>query len=156
MDQSKILLKLSVRASIDKTMLAIAEILSARATCRKLAVGAVLIDGHGRIIGTGYNGVPQGYPHCTERPCPGVGQPSGSDSCLAVHAEQNALIQCRQPEEIRTLYVTHAPCLRCTKMMLNTPVVDIVFVHAIPLQDESEKLAVSMRRGWIHYKEEVS
>ncbi len=53
--------------------------------------------------------------------------PSGSDTCMAVHAEVNALLNCPDPEKIETAYVTHAPCLRCTKMLLNTSVKAIVF-----------------------------
>lgn len=112
-------------------MLAVAHTLARRATCKKLAVGCVLVDGHGRILGTGYNGVPRGLHHCTEVPCGGATSPKGSDLCEAVHAEQNALLICRDPELIHTAYVTHAPCMRCMKMLLNTSCKQVVYCSNI-------------------------
>lgn len=109
-----------MRPSIHTVMLGIAQYLATRATCSKLAVGCVLVDQYQRIIGSGYNGVPRGMPHCIEQPCPGACAPKGSDTCIAVHAEQNALLMCRNTEQIWACYTTHAPCLRCTKMLLNT------------------------------------
>ncbi len=53
--------------SIDETMMAIAHALSARSTCIKANAGCVLTDSHGRILGTGYNGVGRGMPHCNQR-----------------------------------------------------------------------------------------
>lgn len=120
-----------MRPDLHTTMLAVAHILARRATCRKLAVGCVLVDGHGRILGTGYNGVPRGLPHCTEVPCGGADSPKGSDLCEAVHAEQNALLMCRDPEQIATAYVTHAPCMRCMKMLLNTSCQHIVYSSSL-------------------------
>lgn len=52
--------------------------------------------------------------------CEGWDLPPGQDKCEAVHAEQNALVQCARPDEIHTAYVTLAPCPNCTKLLLNT------------------------------------
>jgi dCMP deaminase len=109
-----------MRPNIHTTMLDIATTLSERSTCCKLKVGAVLVDNLGRIVGSGYNGVPRDLPHCTDEPCAGAVAPRGSDLCEAVHAEQNALISCHDPEAIDIMYCTHMPCMRCTKMLLNT------------------------------------
>jgi dCMP deaminase len=111
---------MTARPSLDTTMLQVAAVLAQRATCAKLSVGCVLVDADGRILGTGYNGVPTGMSHCTDRHCPGVHAPKGADLCEAVHAEQNALLQCRDVSRIHTCYVTHVPCLRCMKTLLNT------------------------------------
>ena len=116
----------SDRPSLDQTMLNIAAVLARRATCTKLAVGCVLTNRAGRIIGTGYNGVPHGMTHCTDKPCLGATMPAGSDTCEAVHAEQNALLDCRA-QDVHTCYTTHAPCLRCTKLLLNTSCKRLVF-----------------------------
>ena len=118
------------RPSIADVMLRVALALSTRSTCHKLAVGAVLTDERDRICGTGYNGVPHGMAHCTDAPCAGACAPRGSDLCEAVHAEQNALLTCPDPFKVKTAYVTHAPCMRCTKMLLNTSCRRIVFLHA--------------------------
>jgi dCMP deaminase len=116
-----------MRPSIAETMMSIARTLALRATCAKLAVGAVIVDSGNRIIGTGYNGVPKKLQHCTEHPCSGFHAPKGADLCQAVHAEQNALLQCREPDRIFKIFVTHIPCMRCTKMLLNTPCNVIVY-----------------------------
>lgn len=129
-------------------MMSIARVLSFRATCRKLAVGAVLINDRFQIIGTGYNGVPRNYPHCSQYPCEGADQPAGSDTCIAVHAEQNALMQCHRVEDIFCLYCTHAPCMRCTKMLLNTSCSCIVFGCETPMDNRAAELWKAMGRAW--------
>ena len=144
-----------MRPSIENTMLEVATVLARRATCAKLKVGCVVTDYLGRILATGYNGVPTGFPHCTDEPCSGAKAPKGSDTCEAVHAEQNALLQTRDPQQIHTVYVTHAPCLRCTKMLLNTTARSIVF-----LNDNNEEVLARLlwekgERQWRNYSTEL-
>jgi dCMP deaminase len=135
-------------------MLKIAEVLSWRGTCVKLAVGCVLVDEHNRIIGAGYNGVPRGLPHCFgEQSCPGASMAKGSDTCEAVHAEQNALLTCRSIDHLATAYVTHAPCLRCTKTLLNTNCNAIVFTEDSFVEPAAENLWRKAGRTWTHYKD---
>lgn len=54
--------------------------------------------------------------------CPGWDAPSGErlDACDAIHAEQNALLQCGDVWAIETCYVTTLPCVPCAKLLLNT------------------------------------
>ena len=115
-----------MRPTLNQTMMGVAMVLARRATCKKLAVGCVVVDLDGRILGTGYNGVPRGLTHCTDAPCPGVGAPAGSDTCEAVHAEQNAMFGVEH-NKVYKCYVTHAPCMRCTKLLLNTTCMELVF-----------------------------
>jgi deoxycytidylate deaminase len=79
--------------------------------------------------------------------CEGHGLPSGKDSCEAVHAEQNALLQCRDVDRIRTAYVTLSPCKPCMKLLLNTPCERIVFheEHTDPWPGEQWRKA---GRAW--------
>lgn len=79
--------------------------------------------------------------------CVGHGLPSGQDSCEAVHAEQNALLQCRDVDRIRTAYVTLSPCKPCMKLLLNTPCERIVFheEHTDPWPGEQWRKA---GRAW--------
>lgn len=65
------------------------------------------------------------YPHA----CAGATAPSGTqlESCEAIHAEQNALLQCRDVFSIVTCYVTHSPCITCVKLLLNTSCQRIIF-----------------------------
>jgi len=132
-------------------MLQIAKVLAQRATCIKLAVGCVLTDSGGRILGSGYNGVPRGCKHCIDFPCPGAAAPKGADLCQAVHAETNALLVCRDIASIHTAYVTHAPCLRCTKTFLNTGLQRVVFRHAYEVEPAAEALWASANREWLHF-----
>jgi len=142
-----------MRPTIDETMLSIASVLALRSTCAKLAVGCVLTDNKGRIIGTGYNGVPIGCRHCTDEPCPGAEAPKGADLCEAVHAEQNALLQCREPDKIFTCYTTHAPCLRCTKLLLNTSCRSIMFRDGTNAEEPARHLWQRANREW-HFNTE--
>jgi dCMP deaminase len=85
-------------------------------------VGAIIIDERGVILATGYNGTPRGWPHCTPtEPCQGANDPPGdSRRCRAVHAEQNALLQCHRLDLAHTMFVSVAPCYTCAKMIMNT------------------------------------
>lgn len=118
-----------MRQSLDNVMLAVAIVLSTRATCVKRQVGCVLVDLRGRILSTGYNGTPSGFPHCTETPCVGATMPAGSDTCLGVHAELNALLDCADTTKIQTCYVTTLPCNNCLKTLLNTACQRIVYLQ---------------------------
>lgn len=117
------------RISIDRYFLGTARLLSERATCKRRRVGCVLVNKFNHIIATGYNGVASGQPHCIDEPCKGASFPSGEglEFCEAIHAEQNALLQCRNVQEISTCYVTHSPCTHCVKMLLNTSCKVIIF-----------------------------
>lgn len=108
------------RLSKDEYFYEIAKVVASRSTCARRAVGCVLVDVNGYIIGTGYNGVPAGAPHCTDVVCPGVdyGSGDGLDSCYSIHAEQNALAHCADPQRVHTVYLTVSPCMSCMKLLL--------------------------------------
>ena len=120
-----------MRLTIDQYMMKLAEVASMRSTCLKRDVGCVLTDSHNRILAIGYNGVASGMLHCNEfNPgCPGWDLPAGQDSCEAIHAEANAVLQCRDPWAIKTAYVTLSPCKACLKLLLNTSCREIVFMN---------------------------
>lgn len=107
-----------------------------RSTCSMRQVGAVFLDKHKHVIATGYNGVPRGFKHCIDTSCKGFGN---INTCQAVHAEQNALLQCRDVMEIEIAYITTFPCLSCIKLLLNTSCQKIVYCfdskHSISAHD---------------------
>lgn len=112
-----------------------AKLVAKRATCSRRSVGCVLVDEYDHVLATGYNGVPKGSPHCNEGfPCQGSVSGSGEDlhKCVAIHAEQNALLQCRDVMSIKAAYVTVNPCEHCLKMLLNTSVKYIYFQSWYP------------------------
>jgi len=106
------------RISRDQMFMMMAEVAAMRSTCRRLAVGAVLVDKDHNFISMGYNGPPSGEPHCTGNDC-------GNPFCTrSDHAEANA-IERGNPDawhNLRscTLYVTASPCEHCWEKIVNT------------------------------------
>jgi dCMP deaminase len=134
----------------DWVFMRIAQELASLSTCRRRLVGCVLTDTNQRIIGTGFNGVPRGYVHCTvDTPCPGVNLPTGTglELCQSIHAEQNALIHCRNNDQIHIAYCTTAPCMHCVKILLNTNCNRIIF-RAVYGDEAAENLWRQSGRGW--------
>lgn len=111
-----------MRLNKDEYFMQIAVAASMRATCPRRQVGCVTVDQGAKILSTGYNGVPKGFPHCIDTPCGGEAYPSGQglSACMATHAEANALLQCQDVSRIHTIYVTTAPCSECAKLIANT------------------------------------
>lgn len=130
---------MSARPSWDEYFMEIAGAVRGRSTCPRRSVGAVLV-GDKRILATGYNGAPEGLPHCTDVGCLMV-----EGHCVrTLHAEQNALLQAAAhgvSTEGATIYATSEPCLQCTKMLLNARVRRIVY-----LEPYDDRLAREMRR----------
>jgi dCMP deaminase len=119
------------RPSRVECFLGVARVLATRSTCIRRQVGCVLTDEKGIILSTGYNGVSQDQPHCLDIPCGGAsaGHGEGLELCEAVHAEQNALIQCPRHDHILAAYLTDSPCLHCVKMLLNTTCREIYYIN---------------------------
>lgn len=86
--------------------------------------------------------------------CPGATAKSGTnlDACGAIHAEQNALLQCRDVYSIDTAYVSTSPCVTCVKLLLNTSCQRIVFAEPYP-HGSSERIWVGAGRVWYRYRE---
>lgn len=118
------------RASWDDYFLELARATSTRATCLRRKHGAVIAKGR-RIVATGYNGSPSGFPHCEEGACPRANSTAAQgynyEQCIAIHAEANALLF-SSPEERddATLYCTGAPCFSCAKLIANSGVSEVV------------------------------
>lgn len=116
-------------------------------------VGAVIVR-ENRIVAGGYNGSPPGEPHCNELDCEVCGArftgsnreglspedacPSCGSGCLAgghlmvdghcvraLHAEENALLQCAldgTSPRGATVYTTASPCWDCAKRLVRVGV----------------------------------
>lgn len=141
----------------------LATLTAERSTCCRRKVGCVLLNERGHVLSTGYNGVAAGLPHCNERKwretegpgewvfpnaCEGAKSESGTnlDACQAIHAEQNALLQCKNVYEIDTCVVTTAPCITCTKLLLNTSCSTILFVDEYA--NSGGQLWLAAGRAW--------
>lgn len=59
---------------------------------------------------------------CSEAVAPGSSYDTGPGTCIASHAEQNALADVTSPERLRgaTMYVTEEPCAGCVRQVRNT------------------------------------
>ena len=98
------------RIQKDEYYLNIAHEVAARSTCLRRRYGAVIVN-NDEIIATGYNGAPRGEPNCIDRGfCKReeLNVPKGEryELCVAVHAEQNAIISAARRDMIGgTIYI---------------------------------------------------
>ena len=114
-----------MRPEWDSYFMKIAYAVSERSTCDRALVGCVLVADK-RILTTGFNGSPAGQDHCDE-----VGHLMVDGHCVrTIHAETNAIIQAALhgiSTRDATCYVTHFPCINCTKALINAGVNRIVY-----------------------------
>lgn len=127
------------RISKEQYYMDIAKAVSKRSTCIRRQYGAVIVK-NDRIVSTGYNGNPRGEENCID-----VGRcyridnniPHGVqyETCKAVHAEQNAIINAQESLKGSTLYlygeengeVIHAiPCSICANMIKNAGIEKVI------------------------------
>jgi dCMP deaminase len=134
------------RPDWDEYFMSIAKVVASRSNCIKRKVAAVIVKDR-RIISTGYNGTPRGAKNCNEGGCPRCNgmAPSGSalDECLCCHGEENAITQAAYHGTSlkgSTLYTTFAPCLLCTKMIINSGIVEVVYNQEYPLNERALSL----------------
>tara|TARA_B100000427_G_scaffold317181_1_gene313024 strand:+ start:419 stop:826 length:408 start_codon:yes stop_codon:yes gene_type:complete len=100
------------RLSWDEYFSKIVKVTAERSPCERLQVGCLLVKDN-RIISQGYNGFLPGCPHES------IVRDNHEQATL--HAEQNALIDCAKRGvscEGCTAYVTHYPCIICTRLLL--------------------------------------
>lgn len=116
---------MSERISWHEYFMAQAKLISLRGTCARLYVGSVITRDR-RVIAGGYNGSISGDVHCIDVGCKVV-----DGHCVrTIHAEQNALMQCAKfgvATEGAEIYVTHFPCLHCTKLIVQAGIKHIYY-----------------------------
>ena len=124
---------------------------SSRSNCLRAQVGAVIVGQDKKIKATGYNGTPSGVESCYERgECYRIKNniPSGTcyETCRSIHAEQNAIIQAAKlgiSLEGAVMYVTHQPCVICTRMILNSGIKTVIYKNGYPDEFALELFAQS-------------
>lgn len=134
------------RPTWDGYFMGIAKVVSSRSNCMKRRVASVIVMDK-RIISTGYNGTPRGTKNCNEGGCPrcnGYAKPGTRlEECLCSHGEENAIVQAAYHGisiKGSTIYTTFAPCLMCTKMIINSGIVEVVYNIDYPLNETALKL----------------
>lgn len=122
----------------DEVFLRMATELSRLGTCCRLKVGAILLRPDGGVAAAGFNGALPGMPHCTPETC------NPDTRCLHTsHAEENALGFC--DGIVSAAYVTHEPCLTCTRALVRRGVRRVVFLKpytSIADQERRERQAI--------------
>ena len=91
--------------------------------CERLQVGALIVK-NGNIISFGYNGTPSGFPNVCEA--------NNVTFEYVLHAESNAITKaCKSPisTEDATMYCTHACCVHCAKLIIQSGIVTFVYIE---------------------------
>lgn len=114
----------------DDTWMQIAYTMAKRSRCVRRQLGAVIVDSTNRVVATGYNGPPAGYPYPCAAACPRAlygGDDADYKNCISIHAEANALLFCdRREREGGTIYVPEMPCYSCAKLIANSGLKHVV------------------------------
>jgi len=129
-------MKKETRPSWDEYFMKLAEVIKERGNCTRRKVGAMVIKDY-RIIATGYNGTPHGIKNCSDGGCERCKKRDKKEidwyeyeeSCVCIHAEQNAIIQAAYlgaSTKNSTLYTTANPCCSCAKMLINAGIRRVV------------------------------
>jgi len=133
------------RPDWDEYFLDIAKAVCERATCLRRRYGAIIVKDN-IIISTGYNGAPKGEANCIdtglcERERLHIPKGQNYELCVAVHAEQNAIINA-DPIKMQgaKIYVvgfnqdgslaSGKPCLLCRRMIRNAEIAEAVYLEA--------------------------
>ena len=94
-----------------------------RSPCERLQVGCLLVKDN-RIISQGYNGFLPGCPHQSVV--------RNNHEQATVHAEQNAIADCAKRGVQclgSTAYITHYPCIICTRLLLASGINEVKYIH---------------------------
>ena len=111
-----------VRMDWNNYFMSIAHLISSRSTCKRLHVGCVLVKDN-RVISSGYNGFLPNQPH--------ISRIRDNHEQATVHAEQNCIADCAKrgiSTENATAYITHYPCINCTKLLLASGINHIKYI----------------------------
>ena len=121
------------RISWDEYFSKIVVATSERSPCERLHVGCLLVKDN-RIVSQGYNGFLPGCPHES------IVRDNHEQATL--HAEQNALMDCAKRGvscDGCTAYITHYPCIICTRLLLAGGIKKIKYVNDYKNDDLVQK-----------------
>lgn len=147
-------MKKNKRPSWDEYFMKLAEVVRSRGDCTRRTVGAVIVKDY-RIITTGYNGTPHNIKNCSEGGCERCKKRDEGkidwyeyeESCICIHAEQNAIIQAAylgSTTKGAFLYCTTLPCSTCAKMIINAGLTTVIYKEHFP---ESKALNLLKKAG---------
>lgn len=108
----------------DKAYLRMAKEWAQLSYCQRKQVGALIVKDQ-MIISDGYNGTPSGFNNCCE-------DKDGKTHWYALHAEANAILKVAKSTNNAkgaTLYLTLSPCKDCSKLVLQSGIKRVVYIH---------------------------
>jgi dCMP deaminase len=116
---------------------------STRGTCDRLRAATIIVKDK-RIVGAGYNGSAFGQPHCDDESHLMI-----DNHCeRTLHGEENAVLNTdREDLKGATAYMVGTPCIRCTRMMINTGVSEINILGKYPNARGNEYYADLVKRA---------
>ena len=138
------------RPGWDAYFITLASEVAKRSNCRRRKVGAIAVKDR-TIISTGYNGTPFGVRNCDAggcRRCASDAAPGeGYDTCICVHAEQNAIALAARhgtSTDGAMIYTTLRPCFGCAKEMIQSGVKEVVYANEMGYEPELESVYSSL------------
>ena len=114
----------------DRSYLRMAEIWAENSYCKRRKVGALIVKDN-MIISDGYNGTPSGFENICE-------DENGVTKPYVLHAEANAITKVAKSgnsSDGATLYVTAAPCIECSKLIIQAGIKRVVYEDEYRLED---------------------
>lgn len=106
----------------DKRYLEMARIWAQNSYCIRRQVGALIVKDK-MIISDGFNGTPSGFENVCE-------DEHGLTKPYVLHAEANAITKVAKSNNSSdgsTLYVTSAPCMECSKLIIQAGIKRVVY-----------------------------
>ena len=121
--------------ALDKRYLRMARIWAENSYCERRKVGALIVKDKS-IISDGYNGTPVGFENVCE-------DETGLTKQYVLHAEANAISKvARSTNDCSgaTVYVTAAPCIECSKLIIQCHIRRVVYSTEYRLREGIELL----------------
>jgi dCMP deaminase len=117
----------------------VAESFSGLSSAKRLQVGAIVVK-EDRIISIGYNGMPSGWDNNCEDyyGLDFKGNPTLVTKPEVLHAETNAIAKLAKSSESgnnASIFVTHAPCLDCAKLIYQSGINSVYYRNAYRNED---------------------
>mgnify|MGYP005976151913 FL=1 len=115
---------------LDKRYIRMAGIWAENSYCTRRRVGALIVKDK-MIISDGYNGTPSGFENVCE-------DDNGVTKPYVLHAEANAITKIARSgnnSEGATLYVTDAPCIECSKLIIQSGIKKVFYARQYRLTD---------------------
>ena len=114
----------------DASYMEMAAVWAKNSYCKRRQVGALIVKDR-MIISDGYNGTPSGFENICE-------DESGATKPYVLHAEANAITKVAKSgnsSEGATLYATAAPCIECSKLIIQAGIRRVVYKDEYRLTD---------------------